>query len=158
MNMIQETTPLFIPIHNFPEHCRKLAEANLKPLVDVIHELEFKFYKAEKTLGIFNFKDTPYEVLGLKGIHVRVLNTVLKLRLVPLFDWQSWRHEAEQYYSNPSKLYGLDIVTLGKILTVLLRSQSIYEPGFLEEKIKDRFALHLLKSIVQALQKDSFVS
>ncbi|WP_209330209.1 DUF6508 domain-containing protein [Lunatimonas salinarum] len=158
MNMIQESTPLFIPISSFSEHCRKLAGSNLKPLIEVIHELEFKFYKAEKTLGILNFKDTPYEILGLKGIHVRVLDTVLKLRLVPLFDWYSWRAEAELYYNNPSKLYGLDIVTLGKILTVMLRSQSIYEPGFLEEKIKDRFVLNLLKAIVQALQQDSSLS
>ncbi|MCC5938710.1 MAG: hypothetical protein JJU34_15625 [Lunatimonas sp.] len=158
MNMIQETTPLFIPISSFPDHCRQLAGGNLKPLVDIVHELEFKFYKAEKTLGILNFSDTPYEVLGLKGIHVRLLDTVLKLRLVPLFDWQSWKHEAEQFYHDPSKLYLLDIVTLGKILTVLLRSQGIYEPGFLEEKIKDRFVLNLLKAIVHALQKHNSVS
>lgn len=158
MNMIQESTPLFIPINNFSEHCRKLTGSNLKPLLDVIHELEFKFYKAEKRLGTLNFKDTSYEALDLKGIHVRLLDTVLKLRLVPFFDWQAWKHEAEQYYSNPSSLYNLDIVTLGKILTVLLRSQSIYEAQFLEEKIKDRFALTLLKAMVYALQRDTSVS
>ncbi|WP_035804630.1 DUF6508 domain-containing protein [Lunatimonas lonarensis] len=158
MNMIQESTPLFIPISHFPEHCKNLKSGNLKPLLDVIHELELKFYKAEKKLGIINFEHTSYEVLGLKGIHVRLLDTVLKLRLVPFFDWQSWKHEAEQYYSNPSGLYNLDIVTLGKILTVLLRSQTIYDARFLEEKIKDRFALNLLKAIVHALQRDNIIS
>ncbi|EON78569.1 hypothetical protein ADIS_0919 [Lunatimonas lonarensis] len=78
--------------------------------------------------------------------------------MVPFFDWQSWKHEAEQYYSNPSGLYNLDIVTLGKILTVLLRSQTIYDARFLEEKIKDRFALNLLKAIVHALQRDNIIS
>lgn len=147
--------PQFIPISLFPDHCRKLSLSNLKPLLEIINELEFKFYKAEKVLGIFNLQDTSYETLDLKGIHVRLLDAVLKLRLVPFFDWQASIVEAETYYDKPNKLYELDAVTLGKILTVLLRSQSIYGPKFLERKIKDRFVLHLLKAMVAALESSS---
>jgi hypothetical protein len=154
--MTQEYTPLFIPLVGFPDHCRNLSKGNLRPITELIHEMEFKFYKAEKLLGIMNFVDTPYEVLDLKGIHVRLLDAVLKLRLVPLFDWQSWRAEAENYYAQPTKLYGLDAETLGKVMTVLLRSQSLYESNFLEKKIKDRFVLHLLKAIVQSIESGSF--
>ncbi|HSI76153.1 MAG TPA: DUF6508 domain-containing protein [Lunatimonas sp.] len=156
--MTQEYTPLFIPIVSFPDHCRSLSLSNLRPLTELIHEMEFKFYKAEKLLGIMNFVDTPYEVLDLKGIHVRLLDSVLKLRLVPLFDWQSWRLEAENYYAQPTKLYGLDAETLGKIMTVLLRSQSLYDANFLETKIKDRFVLHLLKAVVQSIETGRFSS
>lgn len=154
--MAQEYMPLFIPITSFPDHCKSLSLGNLRPLTELIHEMEFKFYKAEKLLGIFNFADTPYEVLDLKGIHVRLLDSVLKLRLVPLFDWQSWRAEAEKYYAQPTQLYGLDSETLGKVMTVLLRSQSLYESNFLETKIKDRFVLHLLKAIVLSLENGRF--
>lgn len=156
--MTQEYTPLFIPIVSFPDHCRSLSPVNLRPLSELIHEMEFKFYKAEKLLGIINFVDTPYDVLDLKGIHVRLLDSVLKLRLVPLFDWQSWRSEAENYYAQPNNLYGLDAETLGKIMTVLLRSQSLYEPNFLETKIKDRFVLHLLKAIIQSIENGRFTT
>lgn len=154
--MTQDYTPLFIPIISFPDHCRSLSSSNLRPLIELIHEMEFKFYKAEKLLGIINFIDTPYEVLDLKGIHVRLLDSVLKLKLVPLFDWQSWRAEAENYYVHPTKLYGLDAETLGKIMTVLLRSQSLNDPNFLDTKIKDRFVLHLLKAIVQSLENGKY--
>jgi hypothetical protein len=154
--MTQEYTPLFIPIVSFPDHCKSLSQGSLRPLSELIHEMEFKFYKAEKLLGIINFVDTPYEMLDLKGIQVRLLDAVLKLRLVPLFDWQSWRSEAENYYSNPTSLYGLDAETLGKIMTVLLRSQSLYESNFLEIKIKDRFVLHLLKAIIQSIESGRF--
>ena len=154
--MTQDYTPLFIPIISFPDHCRSLSISNLRPLTELIHEMELKFHKAEKRLGISEFENTPYEVLDLKGIHVRLLDSVLKLKLVPLFDWQSWRPEAENYYMNPTKLYGLDSETLGKVMTVLLRSQSLKEPNFLESKIKDRFVLHLLKAIVQSLENGKF--
>lgn len=154
--MTQDYTPLFIPIISFPDHCRSLSSGNLRPLTELIHEMEFKFYKAEKLLGTINFDDTPYELLDLKGIHVRLLDSVLKLKLVPLFDWQSWKAEAENYYAQPSKLYGLDSETLGKIMTVLLRSQSLNAPNFLETKIKDRFVLHLLKAIIQSLENGTY--
>jgi hypothetical protein len=154
--MTQDYTPLFIPIISFPDHCRSISLGNLRPLTELIQEMEIKFYKAEKLLGIINFDDTPYEVLGFTGIHVRLLDSVLKLRLVPLFDWQSWRAEAEYYYAQPNKMYGLDAETLGKIMTVLLRSQSMKEPNFLEKKIKDRFVLHLLKAIIQSLENGRF--
>lgn len=150
--MVQDQIPLFIPITSFTDHCKNLENSSLRSLRELIHEMEFKFYKAEKILGIFNFKDASFEALELKGIHVRLLDVVLKLRLVPLFDWLSWKTEAEYYYNQPSKLYELSSVTLGKILTVLLRSQSIYESKFLEEKIKDKFVLNLLKAIVYSIE------
>ncbi len=154
--MTNEQTPLFIPIGNFTDHCKVISRGNLKPILELIQEMELKFYKAEQIYSIVNFKELSLKTLELRGIHVKLLDAVLKLRLVPLFDWHAWISEAEKYYNQPQQLYGLDTVTLGKIMTVLLRSQTIYDSKFLENKIKDRFVLHLLKAIVQSLQNERF--
>ncbi|MEX2568848.1 MAG: DUF6508 domain-containing protein [Cyclobacteriaceae bacterium] len=121
------------------------------PIIDLIHEMELKFYRAEKFLGESDLRNVSLNTLGISGIHVKLLDAVLKFRLVPLFDWQLWKCEAEKYYQNPKQLYALDTVTLGKIMTVLFRSQTIYGPHFLEDKIKDKFVLELLKAIVHSL-------
>ncbi|MEX2513011.1 MAG: DUF6508 domain-containing protein [Cyclobacteriaceae bacterium] len=149
--MINDQIPLFIPLVSFPDHCKSLNRRKILPIIDLIHEMELKFYKAEKFLGEINLSNVSLNTLGLSGIHVRLLDAVLKFRLVPLFDWQLWKSEAEKYYQNPNQLYALDTVTLGKIMTVLFRSQTIYGPHFLEGKIKDKFVLELLKAIVQSL-------
>ncbi|WP_114750764.1 DUF6508 domain-containing protein [Pleomorphovibrio marinus] len=154
--MAQEQTPLFIPLVSFTDHCKIISRGSLRPIFDLIQEMELKFYKAELNFGTINLKNLSLETLGFRGIHVRLLDSVLKLRLVPLFDWHSWLQEAEKYYNQPQNLYGLDTVTLGKIMTVLLRSQTIYDSKFLENKIKDKFVLHLLKAIVQSLQAEKF--
>jgi hypothetical protein len=117
--------------------------------------MELKFLKAEKSLDHKNDMEFSFDMLGLRGIHVRLLDAVLKLRLVPLFDWQVWIDEAEKFYQSPQQLYTLDAVTLGKIMTVLLRSQTIHGPYFLENKIKDKFVLHLLKALVFALENEN---
>jgi hypothetical protein len=153
--MIKDQMPLFIPLISFSDHCKSLNKRNLVPLIELIQEMELKFYKAEKFLGESDLSNVSLGTLGLKGIHVRLLDAVLKLRLVPLFDWQLWKSEAEMFYQNPKQLYNLDTVTLGKIMTVLLRSQTIYGPSFLEGKIKDKFVLELLKSIVYSLENGS---
>lgn len=153
--MIKDQMPLFIPLISFSDHCKSLNRRNLVPLIELIQEMEIKFYKTEKFLGVNDLSNVSLGTLGLKGIHVRLLDAVLKLRLVPLFDWQLWKSEAEMFYQNPKQLYNLDTVTLGKIMTVLLRSQTIYGPEFLEGKIKDKFVLELLKSIVFSLEKGS---
>ena len=103
--MLKDQTPLFIPIGNFSDHCNSLDGRKLLPLINLIQEMELRFYKAER------------------------------------------------YYQDPSLLRGLDTVTLGKIMTVLLRSQTIYGPTFLESKIKDKFVLFLLKAIVHSLDQ-----
>ena len=151
--MLKDQTPLFIPIGNFSDHCNSLDGRKLMPLINLIQEMELRFYKTEKFLGIHDLSDTTLNTIGLNGIHVKILDAVLKLRLVPLFDWLSWKTEAERYYQDPSLLRGLDTVTLGKIMTVLLRSQTIYGPTFLESKIKDKFVLFLLKAIVHSLDQ-----
>lgn len=153
--MIQDQIPLFIPLVSFSDHCKSLDKQNLKPLHALITEMELKFLKAERSFAPKDCAEISFETLGLRGIHVRLLDAVLKLRLVPLFDWQNWRNDAEKYYQDPQQLYTLDAVTLGKILTVLLRSQAIYGPYFLENKIKDKFVLHLLKALVFALEKEA---
>ncbi len=153
--MIKDQMPLFIPLISFSDHCKSLNKRNLVPLIELIQEMEIKFYKTEKFLGVNDLSNVSLGTLGLKGIHVRLLDAVLKLRLVPLFDWQLWKSEAEMFYQNPKQLYNLDTVILGKIMTVLLRSQTIYGPQFLEGKIKDKFVLELLKSIVFSLEKGS---
>jgi hypothetical protein len=154
--MSNEQTPLFIPLGSFTDHCRVISRGNLKPILELIQEMELKFYKAEQIYGLVNLKEISLQTLELRGIHVRLLDAVLKLRLVPLFDWHSWISEAEKYYSQPQHLYGLDTLTLGKVMTVLLRSQTIYDSKFLENKIKDKFVLHLLKAVVQSLQNERF--
>jgi len=153
--MIKDQIPLFIPIGNFSDHCSSLGGRKLMPLINLIQEMELSFYKAEKFLGIQDLSDITLNAIGLNGIHVKLLDAVLKLRLVPLFDWLSWKTEAERYYQDPSLLMGLDTVTLGKIMTVLLRSQTIYGSTFLESKIKDKFVLTLLKAIVHSLDQSS---
>ncbi|MFO7823362.1 MAG: DUF6508 domain-containing protein [Cyclobacterium sp.] len=152
--MIKDQIPLFIPLGNFSDHCNSLDKRKLMPIIDLIHEMELKFYKAEKVLAISDMSEISLQTLGLSGIHVRLLDAILKLRLVPLFDWMLWKTEAERYYQNPKQLYDLDTVTLGKITTVLLRSQTLYGPSFLESKIKDKFVLELLKAIVHSLEKN----
>ncbi len=154
--MTNEQIPLFIPLGSFTDHCRVISRGNLRPILELIQEMELKFYKAEQIYGIVNVKDLSLKTLELRGIHVKLLDAVLKLRLVPLFDWHSWISEAEKYYGQPQHLYGLDTVTLGKVMTVLLRSQTIYDSKFLENKIKDKFVLHLLKAIVQSLHNGRF--
>jgi hypothetical protein len=151
--MIKDQIPLFIPLGNFSDHCNSLDGRKLMPLINLIHEMELRFYKTEKVLGTHDLSDISLEVIGLQGIHVRLLDAVLKLRLVPLFDWLSWKTEAEKYYNDVTLLTGLDTVNLGKIMTVLLRSQTIYGPTFLESKIKDKFVLSLLKAIVHSLDQ-----
>jgi len=153
--MIKDQIPLFIPIGNFSDHCNSLDGRKIMPLINLIQEMELSFYKAEKFLGIQDLSDITLNAIGLNGIHVKLLDAVLKLRLVPLFDWLSWKTEAERYYHDPSLLMGLDTVTLGKIMTVLLRSQTIYGPTFLESKIKDKFVLTLLKAVVHSLDQSS---
>lgn len=152
--MTEEQIPLFIPLENFPEHCKNIRKCNLAPLIDLIHEMERKFSHAEMQYGITDFKDISFEKLDFKGIHVRLINGLLKLRFVPLFDWKLWKKEAEYYYRHPIEMYGLDTVTLGKIITVLLRSQTLYDQKFLQNKIKDKFVLHLLKAIVKSLENN----
>lgn len=151
--MIKDQTPLFIPIRNFSDHCNSLDGRKLMPLVNLIQEMEMRFYKTEKFHGIHDLSGITLSGIGLNGIHVKLLDSVLKLRLVPLFDWLSWKTEAERFYQTPSLLRNQDTVTLGKIMTVLLRSQTIYGPTFLESKIKDKFVLALLKAIVNSLDK-----
>ncbi|WP_339922725.1 DUF6508 domain-containing protein [uncultured Cyclobacterium sp.] len=153
--MIKDQIPLFIPIGNFSDHCNSLDGRKLLPLIHLIQEMELRFYKTEKFLGIHDLSGITLNAIGLNGIHVKLLDAVLKLRLVPLFDWLSWKTEAERYYQDPSLLIGSDTVTLGKVMTVLLRSQTIYGPSFLESKIKDRFVLTLLKAIVHSLDQSS---
>jgi|GEM_PF-2410746 len=153
--MIKDQIPLFIPIGNFSDHCNSLDGRKLMPLINLIQEMELSFYKAEKFLGIQDLSDITLNAIGLNGIHIKLLDAVLKLRLVPLFDWLSWKTEAERYYQDPSLLMGLDTFTLGKIMTVLLRSQTIYGPTFLESKIKDKFVLTLLKAVVHSLDQSS---
>ncbi|SHN21908.1 hypothetical protein SAMN04488057_11161 [Cyclobacterium lianum] len=152
--MIKDQIPLFIPLGSFSDHCSSLDKGKLMPIIDLIHEMELKFYKAEKVLGITDMSEISLQTLGLSGIHVRLLDAILKLRLVPLFDWMLWKNDAERYYSEPNLLYGLDTVTLGKVTTVLLRSQTLYGPAFLESKIKDKFVLTLLKAIVHSLEQN----
>jgi hypothetical protein len=149
--MIKDQTPLFIPIGNFSDHCNSLDGRKLMPLVNLIQEMEMNFYKTEKFHGIHDLSGITLSGIGLNGIHIKLLDAVLKLRLVPLFDWLSWKSEAERFYKNPALLRSQDTVTLGKIMTVLLRSQTIYGPTFLESKIKDKFVLTLLKAIVYSL-------
>ncbi|NHE55876.1 DUF6508 domain-containing protein [Cyclobacterium plantarum] len=152
--MIKDQIPLFIPLGSFSDHCNSLDKRKLMPIIDLIHEMELKFYKAEKVLGISDMSEISLSTIGLSGIHVRLLDAILKLRLVPLFDWMLWKNDAEKYYQAPKQLYGLDTVTLGKVTTVLLRSQTLYGPSFLESKIKDKFVLELLKAIVNSLDKN----
>lgn len=156
--MIKDQIPLFIPLGNFSDHCNSIDRKKLVPLIDLVHEMELKFYKTEKILGIQDLSNVSLNTLALTGIHVRLLDAVLKLRLVPLFDWMSWKSEAERYYQDQAQLYSLDPVTLGKIMTVLLRSQTIYGPTFLESKIKDKFVLNLLKAIIHSLDGNSLVN
>lgn len=156
--MIKDHIPLFIPLGNFSDHCNTIDRKKLVPLIDLVHEMELKFYKTEKILGVEDLSDVSLSTLSLTGIHVRLLDAVLKLRLVPLFDWMSWKNEAERYYQDQTQLYSLDPVTLGKIMTVLLRSQTIYGPTFLETKIKDKFVLNLLKAIIHSLDGNSLMN
>lgn len=153
--MIKDQTPLFIPIGNFSDHCNSLDGRKLLPLVNLIQEMEMRFYRTEKSHGIQDLSSFTLSGIGLNGIHVKLLDAVLKLRLVPLFDWLSWKSEAERFYQNPSLLKSQDTVTLGKIMTVLLRSQTIYGPTFLESKIKDKFVLALLKALVHSLDDNN---
>ncbi|SEJ58050.1 hypothetical protein SAMN05192553_105213 [Cyclobacterium xiamenense] len=149
--MMKDQIPLFIPLGNFSDHCNSLDRKKLVPIIELVHEMELKFYKAEKLLGTQDLSELSLRTLGLSGIHVRLLDAILKLRLVPLFDWMAWKSEAERYYKDASNLYELDTVTLGKVMTVLLRSQTLYGPEFLESKIKDRFVLNLLKAILHSV-------
>ena len=73
----------------------------LLPLVNLIQEMEMRFYRTEKSHGIQDLSSFTLSGIGLNGIHVKLLDAVLKLRLVPLFDWLSWK--SKQRYLSESK-------------------------------------------------------
>jgi hypothetical protein len=55
------------------------------------------------------------------------VQTLYEQGIIYVFDWTSWKEEAEHYQSDPHSLKGADILTLRKLLTAHVRADRFVE-------------------------------
>lgn len=112
-----------IPLSEFPAHLNSLTREDWQPLIDLIPEFEqTKDFGKEGEFGLTEegIKILPYwepaEVVS------KFSELCYKLGIVLEFDWPIWDEGRELVNGDLSKIDILDLMTLCKLITAIIRS------------------------------------
>ncbi|PSJ74868.1 hypothetical protein C7N43_21810 [Sphingobacteriales bacterium UPWRP_1] len=138
-----------IDLNNFHEHIQALSAHDWDSLFSLLPEIEQTKNFTEPIVH----KEAGEGILILPAysdaeIVSKFMDVVFRLELSPVFDWTSWE-EGRQMLSVPNPGFDeLDIVTLCKLFTVIIRQNRFFE-GFLAFNFENGN----IQAIIRSLQK-----
>ena len=143
-----------IPIEDFEHHLKNIPLSAWEPLFKIVPKL-----KKTQCLGKYvypkHFKDSmfAYKVYKEKPIVEDTIKQILRLNLMPVFDWMSWE-EGYAMLKNPDFDYStLNALTLCKLLTYIFREDR-FNFGFLYDCFENRSMVNILDQLTVQIKRN----
>ncbi len=137
--------------NNYSEDINLLTPESLKPLFDLIPEIE----KTDK-FGEWDYGNTSSENVVEEAICVPIpivskfLDIIYKSPLIIVFDWPSWTEGNRLLEKLDEHIDTMDLLTLCKLLTMIVRSDRFCE-GCLVHEFESGKILMIIKAIRECI-------
>ena len=136
-----------INISEFPQHLKTLTETEWNELFNLLPEIQ-----KTKSFGEIKIsKRKPGEIQQFpfythEEITIRLVNTLYKLNLLPVFDWMDWDEGTEILRNESTDYNRFDKITLCKLLTTIIRADR-FNDGYLVFSLRDGTVGKILQSL-----------
>ena len=138
-----------IDLEEFPAHLKSLSPTDWNKLFELLPEMEKADQFGEMVMcekDAEGFTQMPY--WNPAKITQQFVEVVYELNIMPVFDWIKWQEGKKIMENNATDLDQLDVVTLCKLLTVIIRADRLND-GFLIGNMEDG----TIQKIIRALWK-----
>lgn len=90
-----------------------------------------------------------------KPIVEDTIQIIIRLNIMPVFDWMEWKKGYEILEDNSFDYSKLETLTLCKLLTFIFRTDR-YNANYLYERFLDRSMVKILDQLAAAIKKEFF--
>ena len=105
------------------DHLKTLTPSDWQKLFDLLPDMESASTFGELKGGKNKDGVLVFPSWDLAPVTLRFCHTVYKLDLVPAFDWMEWKEGMAILQNNDQDFSDLDIVTLCKFFTLIIRAE-----------------------------------